>query len=819
MLGVFRNNLKQALRSIIRNPGFSGLSIVILAVAMGSNLAIFSVIRATLWKTLPVPHPNELEQIYSVDRNGRRGTLFSKILPNLRENRSVFAGVCAFARSRFATDIGGSLRSTEALAVSGDCFATLGLPTEIGRTFSLADDVAGGEHVAVLTYRFWQTAFNGAHDVLGKQIRIQGELFTVVGVTKSDFTTLQFGTDPGVLIPIGQTPGSMAGSAGHPIYYWVDIIARRAAGVSERGVQAHLNATARRLLEESAPLHYNPAQRAEYSDRWLRVSSGASGVNWWFRERFRTPLFIVLGICICVLLVACVNLLGVLLARILRRHSEFGLRQALGAGRMAIASLLIVESSLLVTISSFAGILFALWARAAVASALKRTFAIDLTSAIDFPTIIAACCMTVSVLFFFALVSVAYTGRIQWGSIDRAGRAMVGRNTGGQKVLLSVQLALTLTLVACGIMLGFSFENINGMDLGIRTDGVSEAFLAPTPEQHAGQSSLTYYQDLLATLDTLPGVTAAALSDYAPLLTGEALQSVRTVETKQSISDLRAQPVFVSEQFFDTLGIPIIAGEAFHRSAVTTEEPVAIVSESLASFIGNQQAIGRHIEIGDEGHYQRVRIVGIARDAKLSLEHPESSREPVVYVNVWDQLSALRSPVLLLSLRQGSPIEQTEVAKVVASRGREYVETYTKLNAAKDQALAENRALASLSRMFAVFALVLAATGLFGMISYYVTSRTREIGLRIALGATPLGVIGLIIRQVIPIVTVGSVIGLVLTLLVGRLMSSMIVGFKVYDLRLLAASVVVLLLTAMLSLWLPARRAISVDPMVALRQD
>lgn len=433
--------------------------------------------------------------------------------------------------------------------------------------------------------------------------------------------------------------------------------------------------------------------------------------------------------------------------------------------------------------------------------------------------------LTLAVLIIFALLSIAYSGRMDSLAIAvSAGRGVIGDKARAQKILLSAQLALTLALVACGEMLGLSFDNVNSMPLGIATEGVSQAILAPAPGLRDGLPTADYYRDLLRSFEAVPGVGSAALSDYAPLWRGELLEAVRSPDNSRSLAEIRAQPVLVSERFFETLDIPIVAGENFQPSLHPGEEPEAVISQSLATLLGatllgNRTVVGRYIEVGDEGRYERLKIIGVARDARLSLAHPENTRQPVVYRNVWNHLDTLRSPVLLVGAPHRPALQQSEVARLVSARGRQYVESYTTLANAKEEALAENRALAYLARAFAVFALALAATGLFGLLSFFVAAHTKEIGLRVALGAAPSNVVSLLIRQLVPIFAAGSIAGVAFTLVLGKLAASEIFGLNVYDPKLLATSVLILALTAAGAAWLPARRATSLDPLHALREE
>lgn len=356
--------------------------------------------------------------------------------------------------------------------------------------------------------------------------------------------------------------------------------------------------------------------------------------------------------------------------------------------------------------------------------------------------------------------------------------------------------------------------SLDELNLGIETGGVSEAMLAQVPGASRDATQTVYDRDLLRRVGSLPGVSAAALSDFTPYWSGRNVEPVTAVEGDLGRGDLQAQTIAVSDGFFATLGIPLAAGEGFPAAGQEPVEPSAVISQSLAERMGGGQVIGKHIRAGDSEPYRQWKVIGIAGNAQLGLEDPADTRPLTVYTNLW-QAEGSRRPLTLL-VKGGAA---RELRGAVLAGGREYVQRLTGLAAQKDQALVENRWLAWISQAFGVLTLLLAGTGLFGLLSYQVAGRTGEIGLRMALGAERGAIRALVVRQIVPVMAAGMAGGIALAMALGRLLAGMVFGVSVYDPRLLGGCVVVLAVTALGAAWLPAHRAASIDPLAALRQD
>jgi len=370
-------DLRYALRLLRKTPVFTAAAVLILGCAIGSNLAVFSLIDALMLRAIPVAKPDELVRIDMAAPKGQSNGMPSTVIEALAQEPA-FSGACGFITPRITTEIGGAIAGTNALSMTGDCFRTLGVTTRIGRPFTAADDLPEAPNVVVLTARFWHTTFGAEPDIVGRRIRAGSEIYTVIGVAADEFTGVVLGFEPGLILPLHHTPGDVPQR--RYAWYWVTVFARRAPGIGQAAAAARLQTIAPALLAQSVPPRYNEAQRLSYLANHLTMSSARTGIDWMLRSRFGPPLYALWGICAAILLIAVLNVAGLLVARTLARQKEIEIRLAIGAGRWRVIRPLALESLLLSAAGGAAGILLASWAGNLIvsqASVLFGDLAID----------------------------------------------------------------------------------------------------------------------------------------------------------------------------------------------------------------------------------------------------------------------------------------------------------------------------------------------------------------------------------------------------------------------------------------------------------
>ena len=815
-----RRNLRYALRALAKSAGFSAIAIAILAVGIGATVGTFSLVDALLFRPLALPRPGELVQIASAGKDGRLNELPSTILDPLRSG-AWLSDACGFNTGYEGAETNGTLSPVGILGFTGDCFRTLGIKVQLGRPLLPEEDRANAPGAAVITAELWRKAYGGRVDVIGQRIQMPGVAFTIVGVTEDWFTGLLLGFPAGIIVPLHQEPNEV-GVPGRQEWWWVNVIGRRAPGVSVRQAAAGLAAQSGWLLAASVPPSYNAVRRRQYLTSHLVSAPGAAGVDYFLRNRFGQPLLAVFGICAAILAIACVNLAGLMLARALRRRKEVAVRLALGASQTHVAGMLALESSLLVLAGAALSVTVALAVDRLVLARGAETFGnFAMTLGFDSRTTIFFAATVIAIMTALAAASAWQARRLRLeGALHESGRRVSQGNSAAQKVLIAAQIALTLALVAGAGFFGASLRSFYTLNLGVETQHVWNAMLSAHPARYQNFQPGPYYRDLVRQVETIPGVTSAVLANFVPFYQGMGSAVFAVVDASGTALELQAHFGIVTDGFFRLMGMKIVEGRDFRREAVEGAEPEATVSLSLAEHLGGSAAImDRHIRIGTAGPYQKLRVVGIASDAQLSLADPTDLRPFAVYVNSWQHPTAQAGYPVLLLKTAGPTLPASMLRHTVDRAGREYVERMRSMDEEKDVALVENRVVAYLSGAFGLLALVLAATGLFGLLTYQVASRTGEIGIRMALGARRGQIQWLIMRQISGLLAGGAAAGLAVALLEGRAMGSLLFGVRAGDPRLLAAAVLVLAATALLAAWLPARRAASVDPMLALRHD
>ncbi len=802
-------DIRYSVRALRRARAMSALAVVSVALGLGANTAIFSLVNALLLR--PMSGVRAPERLVGID-----AYLPSTILKDL-DTAPVFAGTCGVSTPLLTTELQGDVQPIGVLAMTGGCAETFGMRAELGRLIAPQDDSEGSGKVAMLTDSYWRTAFAGKAGAIGSTIRIEGVPFTIVGVAEPQFHGVLLGFWPGALLPAAQDPSGARAKPGTGSYSLVHVFARLANGVSIEQAQAYLTATERRLLEQDAPSDATGERRREFVSQKLHLVSNATGLDYMLRRRFSRPVTVLLGICLLVLTISCVNLANLLLARGVRRRREIALRLAVGASRFQIAQQLATESLLLVLAGLVLGSVLAYAADRVLMMQIQTAFIhFTLNTSPDARVgAFAAAAALITGLGFGVLPA--------WRSSDvNVAEALKAGRRGGQTAasgrwLISVQIAVTMALMAGASLFNSSLRQLYDAPLGFQTAGVVEAQLFPVPDGYRNFSDETYYRDLLGRVESLAGVETASYSNYAPLWSNGSTTQVRLTSDRET-PGVKTETFWVSDGFLKTMSIPLVAGRDFNRGDRAQDVRTAIISQELARRLAmDGNAVGRHIRVGTGPEDQDLEIIGVAANARLN-----GAREPdpsTVYVNLWQYSYSAKYGVLMVRSRHLSREFVGLLQNTVRGAGHEYVEFARDLETQRGGSLLEERLLAWLSSAFGGLALLLAATGLYGLLAYHVASRTPEIGIRVALGATRANVRWLVLGEVLRLLTVGTLAGLLLTFAAGRYTRSLLYGVRSFEPGPVLAAVAVLGLVATVAAWAPARRACAVEPLEALRHE
>ena len=819
LLDAVTRNLRNATSSLGRQPGFTLIALAILAMGIGSTLAVFNLLSAIMLRPLPVRNAGELTRVSKVLRDGELGSLPSTFL-NALKTVPDYSGVCGFDTGYPGVEIRGSITSVGTLGFSGDCFSTLGIQVQLGRSLTPQDDQPGSELVAVITDALWRREFNRSREVLGQLIRMEGQTYTVVGVAESRFSGLLVGFPEGLIIPISQEYREMMPSGKRPTYWWVNVLARRAPGTSEQQALARIKVRSQQLLELSIPPTYTAQRTRDYLASEIVASSGSAGIDYFLRRRFGNSLFAAGGICVVILFIGCTNLVSLLLTRSLSRRHEIAIRLALGAKWSQIVGLFVTESLILVTAGAGFGILLAQALDKWLLSVGSRMFGnFDLGLSFDWRVALLLAAATTIITLSFSGVSVWQAQRVHDTTILKdSRRGMTRSSRKAQKILIGLQISLTLALVTGSSLLTASLERLYNVNLGVKTRNVWDVELSTRPAERTYFSRGPYDREILTEIHRIPGVQTVALTDSIPFFSVFQAEPIATVDTGGTLPEVDGSVLATSAEFFRTLGMSLVAGHEFEETE--NGEPTVIVSESLAAQLAAQprDLIGHHIRLGSDSRYQRLKVIGVISNAQMDLAHPGQLAPYTAYVNIWQHPDDQGNPVILIKSAINA-LDLDMLRRIVDGRGHEYVYRVRTLVEEKDGALMENKLLASLSGALSGLALLMAAIGLFGLLSYQVANRTREIGLRMALGAQRAQIAWMIMREIVAIVGVGSCAGIVLSLGVAHIIQGLLFGVSPYDPRLFALPFAVLVASAALAAWFPARRACSVDPLVALRYE
>jgi len=835
---VFQD-VRYGLRLLGKSPGFTAIAIASLALAIGANTTIFSVAKSMIYDRLNVSHAEQLRTLYwqsagpSVVHNmwgefdsspggGTKSASFSyPVYQQLSAHNEVMEDLFAFQGDGMNATIHGTARRVKAEMVSGNYYSGLGVRSQLGRPIQPSDEtIQGAGAVVVISEGIWEGDFGRSPSVLGQTITVNQSAMTIVGVNPRGFTGADGNQDsPDLFLPLSMQPvldpKGKKSALENSKFWWVGVMGRIKPGVTDSRAQAVLSSQ----LEAAVRATMTP-KPGETIPRLL-ISDGSRG-NHISENEFAKPAYVLMTLTGLVLLLACANIANLMLARGAQRQREMSVRMALGAGRARILRQLLTESLLLASVGGLAGLLLGYLGRNAIPKLLTNSWETSEANVhFDWWVFGFTAAVTISTGLLFGLAPAWMAARAEVSStLKESAQTLTRRRKGmGGKAIVAFQVALsTLLVVGAGLFLRTLFA-LRSIDAGFRTDHLILFSINPPASRYAAGEAVQLHTRLEEDFAAVPGVevlTAALL----PYISGNMMNEVFLVPG-ESLDQNGQQAEFLStvgNKFFSTMGIPIVAGRAFDAQDTATSPKVAIINQSLArKRFPNVNPIGKEVRTGDGPEAVRARIVGICADtryADLRDEPPPQFFLPYrQQSDVGGLTYELRSPlspaILSLSLRAAVRKIDPDLPIVDIRTQQEQI----------DSTIQTERIFASLTAGFGLLALSLACVGIYGIMAYSVANRRNEIGIRLALGAQPGQVRGMILRESTWLAVAGIVVGVGAALLLTRLVKSMLYGIQPYDLPTLASGVSILLAVALAASWIPARRAARVQPMESLRHE
>jgi putative ABC transport system permease protein len=828
-------NLKLAFRTLFKSPFVTGVAIVSLALGIGANAAIFSLFHQILLQPLAVSEPSRLVNLAapgpkqgnsSCNNAGGCDQIFTyPMFRDLERAQTVFTGIAAHRLFDANLAFDGQTVNGQALLVSGSYFPVLGLQPSLGRLLGPADDKAIGQSAAVvLSYSYWQTRLGASPSILDKTMVVNGQTMTIVGVAPEGFNGTTLGARPKVFVPITMRASLQPWFKGFDDRknYWAYLFARLKPEVSITQARTALNVPYHAVINDvEAPLQKMSEQTlARFRARQVMVEAGARGQSGIDREA-RSPLNLLLGVAGIVLLIACANIANLLLARGAARAGEMSVRLSIGASRRQLITQLLTEACVLAAFGGMAGLLVARWTLDLMASLLPADAAQTISFDLDRAALLFAAGITLGTGLLFGLFPALHATRPDLMSTlkGQAGQPSGARSAKRFRATLATsQIALSMGLLVFAGLFTKSLINVSRVDLGVKIDHVVTFAVSPELNGYKPKASQQLFERLEDELAALPGVNAVA-DARVPLLGGDNWGNSVKVQGFQGGPDVDTNARFneIGPGYFQTLGIPMIAGRDFTRADALGSQKVAIVNEAFArKFNLGRDPLGKRIGEGASKEPD-IEIVGFVRDAKYSQVKGEI---PPVYFRPYRQDD--QAGVIFYYVRTALDPEQTlgSIPKVVAALDANLpVQDLRTMPQQVRENVFLDRFLSVLSTAFAVLATLLAAVGLYGVLAYTVAQRTREFGLRMALGAQPGRVRAMILGQLGVMTIIGGTVGLLGAVGIGRLAQSMLFQLQGSDPVVLIASVALLSLVAFGAGLIPAHRASRVDPMRALRYE
>ena len=840
MIADLWQDLRYGARMLMKNLGFTAMAVLSLALGIGANAAIFSLLDAMLLKSLPVKQPEQLVFLESGAPGFKRSSNISYAeFEQLQRQDQALSGACFFSyTTRLNASMNGQSEMVEGQIVSGGFFSVLGVQAMMGRTFTTADDKESGEQaVAVISHGYWHRRFGAHPAVVGQSVVLNGAPFTITGVTPPEFFGVILGNAPDIFLPSAAGDRILPSRSRLREGSMPFVLARLEFGVAKEQAAAALTLALQqaRLSELGTALTAEKQQAIrQQTVNLLPAGRGFSGL----RQQYSQPLRLLLAAVALVLLIACANVANLLLARATARRKEIAVRLALGASRFRLTRQLLAESLLLALLGGTAGLLLASWCSGllvAVVASGRNPITAGSHLSLNVP-------LDARVLGFTALVSLLAAVIFGLAPAWRATRVELspalketfgGLRSGARfrwgKLLVVMQVALSLTLLIGAGLFVRSLSKLKSADLGFKRENVFLFSVDPQLIGYQPNQIVNLYKEMLERLATVPGVESVSLTRQGLLSGGGTQGSIKVpghtpAASENSFTKTREKtelnvPWFaqVGPRFFETLGMTLLRGRDFGPQDHETSMKVAVINEAFARYyFGHEDPIGRRFDRGGDGG--EVEIVGVVKDAKATTIQEQTPR--TFYVPFLQDPGAWRETTFQVRTA-GEPLNLASTIRTVVLEIEPNLSIFRvrTLAAQVDESIGQERLVTTLASLFGLLALLLTCAGLYGVMSYSVSQRTSEIGIRMALGAQTDDVLRLVVKQGMGLVLVGATIGWGAALALTRLLANLLFGVKATDPLTFVTVTMLLAAIALLACWFPARRASHVDPMIALRSE
>jgi predicted permease len=819
-LDELRQDVMYAARTLRRDWLFSLTTVLTLTLGIAANASIFAFIDALILRPLAVPNPDRLVQVIAHDAGGGADipAFCYPVFEGMSQRVNTVQGLFTWHTTTLSLGKGADSETIPAGVASGGAFRTLGIRAQVGRLFGPGDDTPAAYSVAVVSDGFWNRRYGRSPSLIGRRILLDRQPFTVIGVLPKAFHGISTAIPVDAIIPFHADAGL------HPQWdmlhrtsiWWLGVFGRLRDGVTQRQAAAEIQTLSHAVLEK---IDLHGLDGSPFAKAKLDLASGAQGSRWGI-ERYDKPLYVLICVAFSVLLIGCLNIANLLLARAMKRERDLSLRLTLGASRMRLVRHLLMESLLL----SIAGTALA----ATLAITVSRTAAhfiaaVEITPDLRLVAFVGSIAAIVTLLFGLLPAirgtQLSANATLKLAQIGRSfERALLG------KALVCIQVAISLALVAAAFLFVRSFKTLVDQDIGI--DRKNLTFIGLDSER-SGMKPVelaSFYQQLLAEVRALPDVQHASLTAITPLTGSFAWNDLRMQDYPNlTLQQRQLYLHHVAPQYFRTVGISLLQGRDFDDRDAAVKERIGILSETAARlYFPGQSPVGQMLH--DEDTTQ-VRIIGVVRDAKyqgMRDPAPQTMYLPAVRAGELPGSGFMAGTVWNLVIRAGAPSSSVGTAvraMVRKTRKDVYINGQITLDQSIDSALAIDRLLAILASSFAFVGCLLTAIGLYGMIAYTVGRRTSEIGVRMALGAARTRVLWMIFSEALALTISGSIAGLILTLAFGRFVSSLLYHTPLSDPVTLGLTSLLVVLVASVAGLVPAARATRIDPMVALRWE